>query len=177
MNVARLLFAGLLLAGSVLGANRFEADSAQPTVVYIVRHAEKIDESADADLSPAGRERAKVLEWMLRDVPFDALYSTKVPRTMSTVMPIASAMKMEVSPYEPGPGRLAPIIKNRYRGQTLLVCGHSRTIPALLRELGVPIDEKVLRRFDNLFILSLSTGSSDGTARASLQRLYYPGRR
>lgn len=177
MTVPKTLFAGLLLAGGVLEANRFEADSVEPTVVYIVRHAEKIDESADADLSPAGRARANVLEWMLRDVHFDALYSTKVPRTTSTVMPVARARKMEVLPYEPEPGELAPIIKNRYRGKTLLVCGHSDTIPALLRELGVPIDEKVLDRFDNLFILSLSIDSGDGTARASLQRLHYPGRR
>lgn len=177
MTVPKILFAGLLLAGGVLGANRFEPNSVQPTVVYIVRHAEKIGESADADLSSAGRERAKVLEWMLHDVPLDAIYSTDVPRTTSTVAPIAHAKGLSVSLYKRSTGELAPIIRRQYRGKTLLICGHSDTIPSLLQELGVSIEEKVLEGFDNLFILGLTIDRSDGTTSASLQRLHYPGRR
>ena len=176
MTVPRILLAGLLLAGGVLGASRFEPDSTQPTVAYIVRHAEKIDESTDADLSAAGRERAKVLAWILRDVPLDVVYSTDAPRAMSTVTPIARARGMEVSQYTPRREELAPIIKHRYRGKALLVCGHSNTIPSLLQELGVGIDEDVLEGFDNLFILILTRDKSDGTTSASLQRLHYPGR-
>lgn len=176
MTVPRIVLTGLLLAVGVLGASRFEPDSPQPTVVYIVRHAEKIDDSADADLSAAGRDRAKVLKWMLHDVPFDAVYSTKVPRTTSTVTPIASSRGMEVSPYAPGPGELAPIIKNRYRGKTLLVCGHSDTIPPLLQELGVGIEEDLLKGFDNLFIVVIGRDAAEAVTHTSLQRLRYPGR-
>ena len=177
MTVPRILLAGLLLAGGVLRASRFEPDRAQPTVAYIVRHAEKIDESADADLSAAGRERARVLEWMLRDVPIDAVFSTDVPRTRSTVEPIASRRRMEVSLYSPRQGELARIIEDRYHGKTLLICGHSNTIPSLLRGLGAEIEEDLLETFDNLFILVLTRDKSDGTTSASLQRLHYPGRR
>lgn len=42
----------LLLGYTLLAA------ATEPTLVYLVRHAEKIDESSDADLSTQGLKRA-----------------------------------------------------------------------------------------------------------------------
>lgn len=179
MIFLRTMFLGLLLAGGLVlspGEIRSDGDMREPTVAYIVRHAEREDKTEDSPLSTMGSERAQVLKWMLRDVPLDIIYHTNKLRTKSTVEPLARARG--IKPLEWGnAAELAPIIKHRWRGKTLLVCGHSNTIPSLLEELGVGIDEDLLEGFDNLFILSLTIDSSDGTTSASLQRLHYPGRR
>jgi len=150
--------------------------STRPTVIYIVRHAEKTGETADADLSAEGKKRAEVLRWMLRDIALDAVYSTDAPRTFHTVEPIAKEKGLSVESYVSKPGKLAETIRRKHRGQTLLVSGHSDTIPILLKSLGVPIEDKILPGFDDLFIVTLG-GSAANAKGAALQRLHYPGRR
>ena len=148
----------------------------RPTVVYIVRHAEKTGETSDADLSNVGKARAEVLRWMLRDIPFDAVYSTDVRRALHTVEPIAKAKGLTVEFYKPAPNRLADIIRWKHSGKTLLVVGHSNTVPALLHSLGAGIQEQMLDGYDDLFIVTLDGSKTDATP-ASLQRLHYPGKR
>ena len=148
----------------------------KPTVVYIVRHAEKTSEDPDADLSAKGKTRVEVLSWMLRDIAIDTVYSTDVPRTFHTVEPIAKEKALSVESYVPKPGRLAETIRRKHRGQTLLVSGHSNTIPELLKSLGVSIEDKILPCYDDLIIVTLDGRAADGKG-ATLQRLHYPGRR
>ncbi|MCH8146497.1 MAG: histidine phosphatase family protein [Planctomycetes bacterium] len=171
----------VLLASScvlvpLLGAQTPDERSTKPTVVYIVRHAEKTGETPDADLSPEGKTRVEVLSWMLRDIALDAVYSTDAPRTLHTVEPIAKEKGLSVESYVPRPGKLAETIRRKHRGQTLLVSGHSNTIPELLKSLGVPIEDKILPGYDDLFIVTLA-GPAGDTKAATLQRLHYPGRR
>ncbi len=151
---------------------RAEGDHAKPTTVLIVRHAEKVGESGDAALSDVGRERARTLAWMLRDVSFDAVYSTDFARTRDTVSAIARAQGKELSIYSPRGGSLAKNLMAQDGRQTVLISGHSDTIPALLAELGTPIKEKVLPGYDAIFVVTLDPGRG-----ATMQRLYYPGRR
>ena len=150
--------------------------STKPTVVYIVRHAEKTSEDPNADLSAEGKKRAEVLRWMLRDIALDAVYSTDAPRTFHTVEPIAKEKGLAVESYVPRPEKLAKTIRHEHRGQTLLVSGHSNTIPELLKSLGVPIEDKILPGYDDLFIVTLDGSAADAKG-ATLQRLHYPGRR
>lgn len=170
-----LIVSGMAFAG--LGSTGSAEDHLRPTVVYIVRHAEKTGESADADLSAEGRVRAQVLSWMMRDVDLHAIYSTDVSRTMSTVAPVAKAKRLNVSHYKPSSGGLTTAIREQLVGKSILVCGHSNTIPALLRDLGIGIEEKILQSFDNLFIVVLTGDAGDNRAKATLQRLHYPGKR
>ena len=149
---------------------------AKPTVIYIVRHAEKTSEDSNADLSAKGKTRVEVLRWMLRDIALDAVYSTDVPRTFHTVEPIAKEKGLSVESYVSKPGKLAQTIRHNHRGQTLLVSGHSNTIPELLKSLGVSIEDKILPGFDDLFIVTLDGSAADAKG-ATLQRLHYPGRR
>ncbi len=175
-TVVSALLPACLVAVAMASLQDGREPTARPTVVYVVRHAEKTGETSDADLSEAGRARAEVLKWMLRDIPFDAVYSTDVPRTRHTVEPVAGANGLTVEFYKPVPGKLAETIRRKHGGKTLLVVGHSNTVPHLLHSLGAAIQEKELDGYDNLFIVTLD-GSKTDTRSASLQRLHYHGKR
>ena len=164
-----LLLCVALVASEAASPDR---DASAPTVIYLVRHAEKTDEGSMADLSDQGRERAEVLARMLRDVSLDAVFSTDVPRTKSTVAPVAKAKGLTITHYKPRAAALARRLEAA-TGQALLVCGHSDTIPQLLGELGTPIEDKILPGYDDLFVVIL-TRAPDGATKATLQRLHYP---
>ncbi len=147
------------------------------TTVYIVRHAEKTSERSNANLTKEGKSRAEVLKWMLRDVSLDAIYTTDTTRTRQTVQPTATAKELKLTLYTPKPGKLAETIIQQHVSQTLLVCGHSNTVPELLRSLGVSIKENILKGYDDLFIVTIDNHSDGPTPRTHLQRLHYPDSR
>jgi len=57
------------------------------------------------------------------------------------------------------------------------VCGHSNTVPELLKLLGVGIKEHVLEGFDDLFIVTIDSHADSTARQVHLQRLHYPGSR
>ena len=76
-----VVFFLLLLVGSLPGFG-------QRTVV-VVRHADKIDDTDDAVLSPTGEAQAKRLAHVLKDVGIGAIYTTQFKRTIHTAAPLA----------------------------------------------------------------------------------------
>jgi phosphohistidine phosphatase SixA len=155
----RILISGLLLvamSGSIF------AEPAQVTTVILVRHAEKVDASNNPDLSAAGYERAKRLAALLRDVPIDAVYTTPFHRTRKTAGPAATARDLtpiEVHADKKLAGNTAARVRE-HRGKSVLVVGHSNTIPDTLRALGFKdapaIDDS---EYDRLFICTLIDGA------------------
>ena len=71
----------------------------QRTVV-VVRHADKIDDTDDAVLSPTGEDQAKRLAHVLKDVGIRAIYTTQFKRTIQTAAPLADLLKIETRAYE-----------------------------------------------------------------------------
>jgi phosphohistidine phosphatase SixA len=114
-------------------------------VVYIVRHAEKVvvpedapePERKDPPLSQAGQLRALGLA---EDIPvreIEAVYVTDTKRCRDTASAVLAlnAVKPIIYPPKDVVG-LGDRIRKR-RGQSVLVVGHSNTVPLLLAELGV----------------------------------------
>lgn len=128
----------------------------QPLVVYAVRHAEKVTERGDPELSPEGTARAAELARVLADVPVDAIYSTNTKRTRTTAQPLATAKGLEIQSY--APGRLAPTLAAG-TARCVVVVGHSNTVPALLRGLGAAYEPKLLQGYDDLFLAFHTTGA------------------
>ena len=137
------------------------------TVLVLVRHGEKVDESPDAELNDAGRSRARALAAMLKDVGIGAVYSTDYARTRETARPAADAISKPVEIYD-GDGLQAFAKDLRARGERALVVGHSDTTPDLVKllggEPGAPIASD---EYDRLYILTLS---ADGTTSTTLLR-------
>ncbi|HEY7697141.1 MAG TPA: phosphoglycerate mutase family protein, partial [Vicinamibacteria bacterium] len=125
------------------------------TVVVLVRHGERADDSRDTDLSVAGRSRANALAVMLKDAGIEAVYSTDFIRSRETARPLAELLSLPIELYD-GDGLEAFAKTLRSRGSRALVVGHSDTTPELVLllggEPGTPIGPD---EYDRLYILTL----------------------
>lgn len=105
------------------------------TTFILVRHAEKEGENKmssgtkDPKLSAEGVKRAEKLSALLSKTQIDAIYSTPFIRTRSTVEPLARSKSLVVLEYEPNKPEAIDKMVAAYKGKTIVVCGHSNTIP------------------------------------------------
>lgn len=114
------------------------------TVVIVVRHAEKAtDDPRDPTLSEAGQSRALALAKALEHTGLDAAYSTQYRRTRLTAEPAAKAagIEVQVRPIDGGNAStyaadLARDLRALPAGSTVLVVGHSNTVPGIVAALS-----------------------------------------
>lgn len=127
--------------------------AAEPSAIYLVRHAEKMAEGKDPDLTPQGRVRAQHIAAILRRAGITAIFSTPTARTQQTAAPLAQQTGLTVQPYDP---RLPKALVERVRGLSgaVLVVGHSNTLPELVKLFGgAPGAEIADDEFDRLYLL------------------------
>ncbi len=137
------------------------------TKIFIVRHAEKAGASGDPPLTAIGEKRAETLARMLNKSGISVVFSTNTTRTKETVNNYADPRGIGIKLYG-SISQLANLIKSTYVGKNILVAGHSDTVPATIRALGVSSAPEIGNEFNNLFIVTLA---ADGSA--SLTRLKY----
>lgn len=105
--------------------------AAQDKLILLVRHAEKVDESQDPELSPQGRERAQRLIKAIGKYKPGEFYSTDFKRTRDTLTPLAAKRKKKVEIYDPRkPQELIDTIM-KSKTKRFVVSGHSNTIPGI----------------------------------------------
>lgn len=118
--------------------------NAQQTIYYLVRHAEKDTSAAGAKmmqanppLSEKGIQRSARLASLLEKEHIDYIFSTNYIRTQSTAAPLATKIGKEIQFYEINKGTVFSdaIQQMPYLGKTLLIVGHSNTIPPLVNAL------------------------------------------
>jgi broad specificity phosphatase PhoE len=151
----------------------FSAVDQPPTIIILVRHAEKAivpPENKDPDLSVAGQARAQELARMFGDAGIKAIYATQFKRTQQTVKPLADKLGLTATQFEAKKTtELVKQIREQNAGQVIFIAGHNNTVPEIIGALGgpkLPIIPET--EFDNLYILTLA---SDGTA--TLLKLKY----
>lgn len=130
------------------------------TTYYFIRHAEKVDNSKNPDLSEMGLERAKLWNEIFAEINLDAIYSTDFKRTVETVTPIANSKKVTIINYNPKTLDIESFKKNTL-GKKVLVVGHSNTIPNLVNQI---INKKIYNEMDdvtfgNLYIVTINGDS------------------
>jgi broad specificity phosphatase PhoE len=133
----------------------------QRTVV-VVRHADKIDDTDDAVLSPTGEDQAKRLAHVLKDVGINAIYTTQFKRTIQTAAPLADSLKLKLLAYEQTDvDGVVKEIQQKHPKDVVMVVGHRSTVPRILKQFGA--SEPVAlesSEYDSLFILTLPPGQS-----------------
>ena len=122
--------------------------------------------AADPELSDAGRARAESLAVALKDARIVAIFSTEFKRTQATAAPLAKALGVQVTTINSKePAKLIEAVKAA--GGNVLVVGHSNTVPAIVKDLGVAAPVTVGdAEYDNLFVVTLG-------ATPSVLRLHY----
>jgi broad specificity phosphatase PhoE len=142
----------------VLGCRKGDAapPSARVVRVVLVRHAEKEtgESLTDPPLTPAGQQRAEALVQAVGDV--QAILSTDTSRTRQTATPVAAASGVTIELMEPMDAAKIRAVVERLDGGTLLVVGHSNTLPVLIEEL---CGEKVQlgdADYGDLFVVHMS---------------------
>lgn len=133
------------------------------TVVYLVRHAEKLKSALrDPELSERGKEQAKSLAKKLSNIKLDKIYSTDYLRTQMTAAPTANAQGLEVMTYNIPVTLLAGKIEKLHKHQNVLVVGHSNTTPELIAELGIETPIVIKHdQYGDLFIVELSEDNAN----------------
>jgi broad specificity phosphatase PhoE len=132
--------------------------------ILLVRHAD-IDlppSSTDPPLNEAGKKRAEQLAFIAGHVGVSTIFTSTLVRTKQTVAPLATRLGT-VGRVAPEPELLAKQVLSGSVGDTVLIAGHSNTIPPMIKALGVaaaaiPVIGE--RDFDNLFIVTV-TGSGE----------------
>lgn len=133
------------------------------TTYYLIRHAEKdlTDKSnKNPRLTAVGQQRAHQWKRILKAVPFDAIYSTDFYRTRETAAPIAQDKGLPIELYA-ADNYFNSEFKAATRGKTVLVVGHSNTIPFLANAI---LGEEKFSMIDdnihgNLYLLQLTKDS------------------
>jgi broad specificity phosphatase PhoE len=122
--------------------------------IFLVRHAEKVDESTDAALSEAGLRRAETLAKEVGTAGVTAIYTTHFQRTVKTAEPLARRLKLTMTSADTPPAELIRNIRKQQPKGIVLIVGHSNTIPELMTALGHPTPVQIgPDEYDNLFVV------------------------
>jgi broad specificity phosphatase PhoE len=168
MTLLRLLAAALVLAAPATA----QSPAPGTTTVIIVRHAEKAAEpAADPPLTAAGVARAEALVDVVKDAGVQAIVSTRFARTRTTVAPAAARLGLTVETVDARARdhvqALAARILAAHRGTTVLVSGHSNTVPEIVAALGAPKPAAICdAEYDNLFVVTVPPSGAATVVRA-----------
>lgn len=172
----RLIIAAtaILILGVVCGVLFFW--SLSPTIVLVVRHAERSDttncEPATVKGSPnrslimvSGQSpRAGALAHVGGEDSIAAIYASEFCRTQQTVQPLATQLGLTVNVVEqyaadgptPNVDNLISQVRTNNKGQVVLIAGHSDTVPLIIEKLsGQTIAAIGEDEFDNLFVVTI----------------------
>lgn len=136
-SLLSILFFYLLLNSFSSTANSYS--------IYLVRHAEKVNEPINPTLTACGKSRAKQLASLLSQTNISTIYSTHYQRTMQTAQPLANKNKIAIKNYNPK--YLEQLSLQLQQSQTnTLVVGHSNTTPRLValltKQTVAPLSEQ-----------------------------------
>jgi broad specificity phosphatase PhoE len=141
------------------------------TKYYLVRHAERLDNSANSPLSTAGFARAIVLCDTLRDKGIDSIFATNFIRTQQTAQPTSNLLNEPIQIVNAQQTNDLISALKAIRGKDVLVVGHSNTIPVIVEALSGTSVSLSEDEFDRLFVVTVRRRLS-GTTRMLLQLNY-----
>ncbi len=123
--------------------------------IIVVRHAEKVDESADPLLSAVGTARAEALAKALASLEVKAAYVTQYQRTALTAAPLAGRMNLKPIVVEAeATEELVGRMRKEHPNDVVLTVGHSNTVPLIVKLLGATESIEIgSDEYDSLFVV------------------------
>ncbi|MEE9392393.1 MAG: nuclear transport factor 2 family protein [Planctomycetota bacterium] len=148
----------------IAGTGPAPAVNTKTTTVILLRHAEKIIEKGERnpDLSELGKKRAANLTALLATAEINAVLASQFKRTQQTVQPCAQSHRLEVQVVKAQrPDLTVKKIQDEYEGGCVVVAGHSNTVPAIAKALGVK--EKIVlseQDYGDVFIIRVDAAGT-----------------
>lgn len=128
--------------------------SCSTTYYYVVRHAEKLNQTDDSPLSTAGFQRAEVLDDTLSAKNINRIFVSDKQRTQQTAAPTAT--RFNLTPIIIPVANTNQLISDlkAVSGKSVLVVRHSNEIHQIVNALSpddtiAPIPDE----YDNLFVI------------------------
>ncbi len=162
----KLLLTTLLFSFAIIA---FAQDQ---TTFILVRHAEKAnDGTRNPPLNEDGKTRSANLAEMLANQEIAGLYSTPFKRTQETLQPIADMKSLEVQDYDPyAKGEWLATLAEKHAGGTVVISGHSNTIPSLANAL---LGDETFSQFDESDYANLIIIVTSEVGKGTLVRLKF----
>ena len=171
-----VLALALAAATGTAEAQRRTANARGVTTVILVRHAEKATGNpldSNPPLTEAGQRRAQALAELLRRRHVDAILTTDLARTRDTAAPLARALGLRAGETHMGRDSdvvaqlVADSILTHHRGQTVLVVGHTTTVPRIIALLGGQrLGDLCESAYSNVFTVTLRRDRAAEVAQA-----------
>ena len=135
MPIARLLAAFLLLAVAACATAGAADEPVRPNY-YVMRHLQKAT-GDDPGLTEEGQRNAARLADLLADDPPSAIYVSTTRRARETAAVLATRLGLTAKTYDPRdtPALIAAVTAET---GTVLIVGHSNTVPEIVERLGAP---------------------------------------
>ena len=159
----------LVFFAAVFCQPAFAQDEFKPITVFLTRHAEREEEPRqDPPLSKDGIARSQALARLLSSAGIKAILTSQFNRTKQTAEPLAAKLGLTVTPFtlktspsnprqiaEESTAEVTNKILER-AGQSVLVVGHSNSIPDVIKMLGGDVVSAIDdRKYDDLFIVTV----------------------
>jgi broad specificity phosphatase PhoE len=154
-SVIVFLFFSIFSSATVLAAD---------TMIIVVRHAEKsTDDAKDPSLSAQGNARANKLAEVLKNAGVKAVYTTQYKRAQQTGLPTATQVSLQIvvrpvnkENAETYTSDLLKEILKKHHGETVLIVGHSNTVPEIVKHLTyIDVNPILEDEFDRLYVITL----------------------
>jgi phosphohistidine phosphatase SixA len=151
-----ILFIILLCWQVTVQAQLLPPGISSKTKIYLVRHAEK-QSGTDPELTDAGKKRAGDLMRTLQNKKVQRIYVTQFKRTQITGDSMRLQLGIDTVHYQADENGIDLFNKIAAHGdfnKSILIIGHSNTVPDYIKKLGVanyPQANIGDTEFDNLF--------------------------
>ena len=128
--------------------------------LYIVRHAEKLDNTPYSVLSAQGHQRAAVLRDSLLHKKVDLIFATQFQRAQETAQPLAAALNKPLLIYRNNAiDSIVSVLKQK-KSKNILLVAHSGNIPSIIEGLtGEKVKAIDENEYDNFYIIKNKKGT------------------
>ncbi|MFB3902515.1 MAG: histidine phosphatase family protein [Acidobacteriota bacterium] len=115
----------------------FGSELVAQRAVFLVRHAEKVDDTDDAALTQEGLNRAERLAAILKDAGITAVYTTQFQRTRNTAAPLCREAGIQPVVIPQGEEqKVVDAVRTRHKNDVVMVVGHRSTVIKMLKLFG-----------------------------------------
>ena len=140
----------------------FQIQAQNPTIIYLVRHAEKVTTdptNKDPLLTEKGQKRALDLSKKLKKHKLSAIYCTDYQRIKLTAQPVSEKQNLAIQIYDPKNLKVfAEKVLLDNKGKKVLIVGHSNTVLETIEALGGkrPISTILDNEYNYFFTVKIS---------------------